>query len=122
MSKMKQAFRWIPEILLIIEILFYWLSSSLLNPIAIILLAVLLVVPIFKKKTFAFVVAIILLLLNFFMCLALLSELDQFPTWSLNARLMLLVGGIMLGTGILASIAMIIKWGRLHSSIMLTSN
>jgi len=122
MNKGRQILSWTPEILLTAETIFYWLSSSPLNPIAMTLLAILVTVFVFKNKTLAFVTSILFLLLNSFMCLALLSELNEFSTLNDNAKLMTLVGGTMLGTGIIAATAMAIKWGRQHASIMQTSN
>lgn len=102
--------RWTPEVLLIGETLLYWFYSSPLNPIVFILLAILSFVFAFKNKIHGFVTAILFLLLNLYMCLALFSELNEFPSWTGAVTKLLLAGGTMLGVGVLASISMAIKW------------
>ena len=104
--------RWIPEVGLIAETLFYWVSSSLLNPIAILLLLLLISLLIFKNRTLAIVLAILFIGLNSYMCLALVSDLVKVTSWTDKTTRMLLIVGTMLGTGLAAAIAMLNKWTR----------
>lgn len=110
MKKVSHFLIWTPEIILIVEVLFYWLFSSPLNPIAATLLLTLVLQLIFKNKAAGLTISILFLVLNLYMCLALISELKEFTSWTDNARLMLLWGGTMIGFSIIASILMLIKW------------
>lgn len=110
MIKAKQILRWTPEIILILETAFYWISSSPFNPIAMTLLLILTSQFIFKNKTVGLIISVFFILINLFMSLALISELREFPSWTSEAKLMMLVGAAMFGIGVTASIFMFTKW------------
>lgn len=110
MIKVKQILRWTPEIILILETTFYWISSSPFNPIAMTLLLILTSQFIFKNKTVGLIISAFFILINLFMSLALISELREFPSWTNEAKIMMLVGSTMFGIGLAASIFMFIKW------------
>lgn len=104
--------KWIPEIYLIASVIFYWVSSTLFNPIAFLLLTILAVLFIWKNKILGITIAILLLALSLYMVLALVSELNDFPEFNKDALIMLSVGATWLGLNILLSIMMIKKWSK----------
>ncbi|RXF68688.1 hypothetical protein [Arcticibacter tournemirensis] len=116
MEKIKQIQKWVPELYLIASVIFYWASTFLLNPVAIILLLILALLIFIKSEILGVVISFLFLMLNLYMVLALISELNEFPAFNKDAKIMLLVGGGYLGLNITLSIAMLIKWGKKISS------
>jgi hypothetical protein len=113
MEKIKQLQKWIPELYMIASVIFYWISTSnVLNPVALFLLVVLTTLFIWKNEVLGIVISSLFLGLSLFMVLALISELNDFPTFGQNAKTMLLIGAIWLILNISLSIIMIVKWGR----------
>lgn len=110
-NKLKLIWCSMPEILLITETCFYWYYTSLWNPVAIILLVVLLSVFFFKNSFLILGVSILFFIVNMLMYLALLSELKDLTEGIDTAQRMLIVGGIMLVTGLIGSASLLIKWG-----------
>lgn len=112
MKKGRHLLNWTPEIILLLQVFLYWYYSSPLNPIAITMFLSLVLLFIFKNKILGFVISILFFFFNLSMCLALASELREFPSWTERAIRMLFVtgGGIM--AGLIASTIMLIKWAK----------
>lgn len=91
---MKKINLWnIPEYLLLLAVLYYWLLTyNLFNWVAIALVAVLVYQIIYKNKVLGIIIPTILILACCFMVLALFSELREFPTFNADAKELLFVG------------------------------
>lgn len=91
---MKKINLWnIPEYLLLLAVLYYWLLTyNLFNWVAITLVAVLVFQIIYKNKILGIIIPTILILACCFMFLALFSELREFPTFDADAKQLLFVG------------------------------
>ena len=101
----------LPEIYLLIAVLYYWiLTANLLNPFAIILVGLLAFQLKTRIKITGITIAIVLLLLNFFMLFALMSELNEFPEFNSNAKTMALVGFSFFGINIFIGTAMLVLY------------
>ena len=109
-QRFKQLTHWAPEIYLFVSVIYYWIMSTLLNPIPLFLIFILAILVLLKNRALGIIISTIFLLLNLYMVLALASELGEFPTFNKNALTMLLVGGVYLGLNIFFSIRMLIKW------------
>src|SRR3989337_3909756 len=101
MQKLKQMRKWVPELYLLASAVFYWISTTLLNPFAIFLVAFLSALFIWKKKTLGMMVAFLFLILSLYMVLALISEVSEFPTFNNAAKARLGAGGSWLGLNII---------------------
>jgi hypothetical protein len=110
MNKIKKLLSWTPEVFLITETIFYWLSSSYLNPIAMALLTILIILLIYKNRTLGFITSALFLLLNLYMFLAVASEGHKFPSMTDKEETMLIVTATMIGIGVIASTLMLITW------------
>ena len=98
------------ELYLIGATLYYWfLTSNILNPIAITLLAILTYQLIFKKITLGIIISSIFILLNLYMVLALISELSEFTTATNDYRKLLLFGSLFLGINLIMGFIMLKK-------------
>ncbi|WP_144374474.1 hypothetical protein [Winogradskyella sp. PG-2] len=99
-----------PELFILGSIIYYWIASSWLNPIAVVLLLII-SFQIFKQKiTSGIIITIIFIILNLYMVLALISELSEFESVTTNFKVMLLFGGIYLGLNLLLGFLMLIKY------------
>jgi uncharacterized membrane protein len=117
MEKIRPIQKWIPELYLLASVLFYWISTgTLLNPIGFFLLAVLLVLFVWKNEILGIAISFLFLILSLYMILALISELNEFPTFNRDAKILLAVGATWLGLNIILAIAMLIKWGKQTST------
>ena len=93
MSKIKTNLLKLPEYLLIIAVLFYYVSASIVfNPIAIGLWVVLVLQIIFKNQLVGILIPSLLILCCCFMLLALFSEFNEFPTFNAEAKQLLFIG------------------------------
>jgi len=111
--KMKKILLIIPESLLIVSVLFYWVSTAnTLNPIAIGLVLVLILQIIFKNKVVGIIISLVLILACIFMLLALFSELNEFQTFNSEAQTLLFIGLAYFLLTIGVSGLMIYKYGR----------
>lgn len=91
----------IPELYLILAVLYYWsLTASLLNPVAIILLSVLVYQIITRKQILGIVIATVLILASGYLILALLSELSEFSEYNDDAKELAIFGFLYLGLNI----------------------
>jgi hypothetical protein len=92
-----------PELYLIGATLYYWfLTATLLNPIAIVLLAILGFQLIYKKGTTGLIIASLFIVLNLYMVLALISELSEFTSANEQWTKLLLFGTLFLGINLVA--------------------
>lgn len=104
----------LPEYLLIAAVLFYWMSAGrVINFIAIGLLLAVILQIIYKNRVVGIAIPCLLIILCFYMILALLSEVREFPSFNSEAQTLLCVGLLyFLGT-ILVSAIMIYKYANL---------
>lgn len=109
-QRFKQLTHWAPEIYLFVSVIYYWIMSSLLNPIPLFFICVLTILILLKNRALGIIISTIFLLFNLYMVLALASELGEVSTFNKNALILLLVGGVYLGLNIFFSIRMLIKW------------
>ena len=112
----------IPELFMLASAIYYWLATSLFNPIA---LCLILVVgfQIYKQNTgLGFFMAFVFIGLNLFMVLALISELSEFQTTNRSYVIRLTVGSLYLLANLITGTFMLIKYIKqayakeLHSS------
>lgn len=83
----------IPEYLLLLAVLLYWLpTSNPFNWVAITLVAVLIIQIIYKNKVLGIIISSLLILICCYMYLALFSELREFPTFDADAKELLFFG------------------------------
>lgn len=109
MTKLKRILEVAPEYVLLTSVLFYWISSSLSNPIAIVLLVVIVLQLIFKNKMAGFFIGMSLLMFTVYMFMALFSELNEFPEFDSSATRLLVIGTLYLSVTLTASIMLIVK-------------
>ena len=109
---MKKINLWnIPEYLLLLAVLFYWLATSNpLNWVAITLVAVLVLQIIYKNKILGIIISSLLILICCYMYLALFSELREFPTFDTDAKELLFVGLSVFTTTIVVAGFMFFKY------------
>ncbi|KAA3632547.1 MAG: hypothetical protein DWQ02_14600 [Bacteroidetes bacterium] len=111
MQNLKRRFLNLPEYLLIAAVIFYWVSTAVvINPVAIGLLVVLILQLFFKNRIIGIVIPGILIMASFYMLLAMMSELNEFPVFNADARKLLLVGLSFFLSTILVSGVMIYKY------------
>lgn len=109
MTKLKRILEVAPEYVLLTSVLFYWISSSLSNPIAIVLLVVIVLQLIFKNKMAGFFIGMSLLMFTVYMFMALFSELNELPEFDSSATRLLVIGTLYLSVTLTASIMLIVK-------------
>ena len=113
MKKAKQIILKLPEYLLIIAVLFYWISVGLIvNPIALGLIALLIFQIIFKNKIIGLIIPSLLILTCLYMLLALMSEFNEFPTFNEEAKTLLFVGLSFFISTMAISVFMIYKYSK----------
>lgn len=101
----------IPELYLILAVLYYWsLTASLLNPIAISLLLVLVYQIITRKQILGIVIATVLILASVYLILALLSELSEFIEFNDDAKELAIFGVLYLGLNITFGAIMLYRY------------
>ena len=67
----KSVSKWYPELFLIVSVIIYWaLTATLVNPVAISLVVLLVAQLRFKSKTFGIALSFVFMLLSFYMILA----------------------------------------------------
>ncbi|MFT6336750.1 MAG: hypothetical protein ACI86M_001702 [Saprospiraceae bacterium] len=99
-----------PEVLFILSVIFYWVStSSLLNPVAITLFIISMIMMLKRYKPLAVGVGIVYLIINAYMILALLSEFREFLEINSDALLMLGVGGALIAINLYIGLRLIIN-------------
>ncbi len=107
---LKSAFRFFPEVLLTLVVLYYWSSTgNLFNPIAIALLIPLAALFIWNNKTLGVIVSSVVLMATLYISLAIFSDLIKIDPFY-PAGLKLLVGGVLfVGVSSFSSIWMLVK-------------
>lgn len=101
----------IPELYLILAVLYYWsLTASLLNPIAISLLLVLVYQIITRNRILGIVIATVLILASVYLILALLSELSEFIEFNDDAKELAIFGVLYLGLNITFGAIMLYRY------------
>ena len=122
MTTFKKIILSLPEYLLIAAVLFYWMSAGLvINYIAIGLIIVIVLQIIFKNKVVGIVIPCVLILTSFYMILALLSEVREFPSFNSEAKTLLFVGLAYFLTTMLVSLIMIYKHAVLPTAKRLSN-
>lgn len=108
MPKLKKLTFYLPEYMLLLSVIFYWISTAnVINPIAIGLSLFLILQIIFRSRIVGLTVATVLVLFSLYMFLALISEVGEFPSFNEDAQLLFGVGSLWLG-GTLAVSGMMI--------------
>ena len=104
----------IPELFLIISVIYYWtLTSSLFNPYAIGLLVILFYQIKSKKPVLGLVISTIVILLSLYMVLALISELSEFQNVTQNFKNLLIFGTLYIGCTLIMAGFMFFKYLKL---------
>lgn len=120
MTHFHNYLKWLPEGFFILSVLCYWyLTGSLLNPVAIIALLLLIVLILIRNRTYASIfmgstLAMILSLATMYLFMALISEYNEFVAPTKEAIHMLVTGSVYLGLNLLMAIFMLAKYIRLH--------
>lgn len=107
---LKSAFRFFPEVLLTLVVLYYWSTTgAILNPIAILLLIPLIVLFLWNNKTLGVITACIFIIATLFISLAIFSDLVNIDAFY-PAGLKLLLGGLLFVSAAgFASVLMLVK-------------
>ena len=109
-------FKWLtnsyPEFYFLASVIFYWLSSSFINPFAWGLLALFILQIILKNIKLGIILSVIIGLLSFYMLLALFSEFKEFPAGSREGMKMLIIGCVYFITNIVVAGIMLVRYAR----------
>ena len=74
----KSVSKWYPELFLIVSVIIYWaLTTTLVNPVAISLVVLLVAQLRFKNKTFGITLSFVFMLLSFYMMLSIFLRHSQ---------------------------------------------
>ena len=104
----------IPELFLIVSVIYYWnLTANLFNPVAIVLLGVLTYQIVSEKTISGLLISSIFIFLNLFMVLALLSELSEFEVINQNYNNLVIFGSLYLSLNLLVGGIMFFKYLKL---------
>ena len=98
--------------LIIVAILAGYSPPFSVDPVAIAVAALIILQILFKNKISGLLIGILFLLVNLFMMGALISEFNEFPTFSTDAKKLLFGGSLLLGINTFISILMIIKYAK----------
>jgi hypothetical protein len=106
----KSVSKWYPELLLIVSVIIYWaLTGTLVNPVAISLFALLVAQLRFKNKIFGIVLSVIFMLLCMYMMLAIFSDIVHLDTFFPNGLLMIAFGVLYFGSTAFFALALLKK-------------
>lgn len=112
---------YIPEIYLLISIVYYWtLTATLWNPFAIGLLMLIVFQVLKQNKVTGILISSIFIFLNFFLILALISELSEFPEFNSDAKILAFLGFSYLILNIVMGALMLIKHLTKQNTIIST--
>ena len=104
----------IPELFLVVSVIYYWiLTSNPLNPFAIGLLGILVYQIVSKKATLGLLISILFITLTLFMVLALISELSEFDVVNQNFKNLIVFGSLYLGLNLIVGSMMFLKYIKL---------
>ncbi len=107
---LKSAFRFFPEVLLTLVVLYYWsLTATAVNPIAIALLIPLAILFLWNNKTLGVITAAIFITATLYLSLALFSDIIKMESFYPEGLTLLLGGLLFLGITGFASIWMLLK-------------
>jgi hypothetical protein len=104
---------WLTESCLFLSVVFYWVSTSLINPIAIVLLALLITLFVSKSRWLGLILSFLFLILSLYMVLALISEMQDFIKFDNRSITLITVGFTFLTLNIIVSAMMLKKWGKM---------
>jgi hypothetical protein len=108
----------IPEILLIASTIYYWsLTSIFENWLAPILLVILIFLVISQNRIVGLVIGSLISIASFYLVLALISELNEFPDFNDEAKKMLLFGSLLIGFNIIISTWLLFKYATKEKSL-----
>ena len=104
----------IPELFLIVSVLYYWtLTSNLFNPFAIVLLGVIIYQIRSNNSSLGLIISGVFIVLNLFMVLALISELSEFSVVDQNYKNLIIFGSFYLGLNLILAGLMFFKYLKL---------
>lgn len=108
MKKILRYF-WLPNLVLLAQVIFYWVSvGKIFNPLGIILVGMLLLLTYTRSKLAGILIGGLFFLLNIWMLLALASELREFEGFGYRAWEMLGVGLSIFLPGLVAAIRVLL--------------
>ena len=111
----KPLFYWMPELYLILAMIFYWVSTAtLLNPITFVLSVCLISQLIFNKKGMGIFLGSLLVILNLYLFFALFSGRIAISVFTISAQKFLFIGSGFITLNILMSIKLLLKHVNLH--------
>ena len=114
MKKIKQLSSYLPELFLIVSVLYYWiLTSNIFNPFAIGLLVILVYQIIKKKITLGIIISGVFIVLNLLMVLALISELSEFEVGNQNYKNLIIFGSLYLSLNLIMAGFKLFKYLKL---------
>ena len=114
MQTNKKLYFFIPELFLIVALIFYWLSAgSPINFVAITLIAILIYQIISKNKILGILIPSLLILPWLYFILALISEVFEFSEFNAEAQKLLFTGLLLFLGTLVTSVAMIRKYASL---------
>ncbi len=94
----KSVSKWYPELFLIVSVIIYWaLTATLVNPVAISLVVLLVAQLRFKSKTLGIALSFVFMLLSFYMMLAIFSDIVNLDFFYPRGLLMLGFGTLYFG-------------------------
>lgn len=94
----KSVSKWYPELFLIVSVIIYWaLTATLVNPVAISLVVLLVAQLRFKSKTLGIALSFVFMLLSFYMMLAIFSDIVNLDFFYPRGLLMLGFGTLYVG-------------------------
>ena len=94
----KSLSKWYPELFLIVSVIIYWaLTATLVNPVAISLVVLLVAQLRFKSKTLGIALSFVFIMLSFYMMLAIFSDIVNLDSFYPRGLLMLGFGTLYYG-------------------------
>jgi hypothetical protein len=112
--KIRKLKYFIPELFLIVSVLYYWtLTSNLFNPFAIVLLGVIIYQIRSNNSSLGLIISGVFIVLNLFMVLALISELSEFSVVDQNYKNLIIFGSLYLGLNLILAGLMFFKYLKL---------
>lgn len=115
MKKFKSILLKIPEFYLLLvafRIGYIGENHMTLTPFGIILIGVIILQIIFKNNISGFIIAALFSFLSFYMLLAMFSEFSELPSFTPDARNLLVVGLLLFGLNMALAGIMLYKYGR----------
>jgi hypothetical protein len=118
MSITKKHFLLLPEIFLLLSILYYWILTGILfNPFAIILVVIMLYLIYSNNRILGIIISGLLIFINIYLILAMVSELSEFPTKTEAYYDLLIVGSFIFTINIIAAVYMFLKYFKMDITL-----